>query len=418
MTTTVNELSIQLPIVLDDDEGAQIAEKLLYRPWTEREQFELSLGMKHAALDAGDVLQIDVDGNVHIMRIVSVDFSLPGLIKVKAVADRASIYTSSVTGGAASYPSQTLVLIGDTIFEILDLPALRDADLTTAGYYVTAYGVLASWTGAMVYKSSDAGVSWSAVVPKTYENTMGATTDALGDFLPTMWDMDNTVTVVTADSQTLSSTTPELILSGDVNRAVIGDEIIAFTTATNTATDTYQLSGLLRGLQGTEWAKSTHVIGDRFVLLESTKLARVESTYSQMGAQAKFKAASNGQYLEEVSAITDVTFNNLNSKPWSVCQIGGSRDGSDNLTISWVRRSRASAAVLWEPVLSEDSEQYLIHIMSGTTIVRILNATTNSVEYTAAEQTLDSFTPGDLITVKIYQVSATVGAGYEAEATI
>ncbi len=140
MTTTVNELSVQLPIVLDDDEAAQIAEKLLYRAWTEREQFELSLGMKYARLDAGDVIKIDVDGNVHIMRITSLDFSLPGLIKIKAIADRASVYTSAVTGGAASYPSQTLVLLGDTICDALDPAAMGGSALATAGHCNAAYG--------------------------------------------------------------------------------------------------------------------------------------------------------------------------------------------------------------------------------------------------------------------------------------
>lgn len=420
MTTTVNELSYQLPIVLTDDEAAQIAEIMLYRGWTEREQFELSLGMKYAILDAGDVLQVTVDGNIHTMRIVSSDLSLPGLVQIKAVADRASIYTSSVTGGAASYPTQTLVLIGDTLFEVLDLPSLRDSDLATAGYYLAAYGSLSSWTGCLIAKSTDAGTSWTGVATKsaTNENTMGTTTDILSDYLPRTWDMTNTVNITVADSGTLASDTSDNVLLNDANRAVIGDEIIGFTTATLEGDGTYTLSGLLRGLQGTEWAISQHAVGDRFVLLESAKLIRVESTYGQMGAQVKFKGVSNGQAIEEVTAVTDVTFDNLNAKPWSVVKIDGSRDGSNNLTITWSRRSRRIAAALWTPVLEEDSEKYLVYIMNGAAIVRIFNPVTETELYTAAEQTSDGFTPGDPITVKIYQVSATVGNGYESEATI
>ncbi len=418
MTTTVNELSIQLPIVLTDDEAAQIAEKLLYRAWTEREHFELSLGMKYAILDAGDVLRIDVDGNVHNIRIVSTDFSLPGLIQIRGVADRASVYTSSVTGGAASYPSQTLILIGNTVFEVLDLPALRASDLDTAGYYVAMYGELASWTGGILYKSTDAGASWAGIVPKTVENTMGVTSTLLGDFQAATWDHTNTVVVVMADGATLSSDTVDNVLQNEKNRAVIGDEIIGFTIADLTATNTYTLSGLIRGLQGTEWAIGNHSIGDRFVLLDVATIARVESTYSQIGAQAKFKAITNGQYIEDVVDTKDITFDNLNSKPWSVTGIRGARDGSNNLTITWNRRSRAIAQAFWEPVLQEDSEHYLVYIMNGTSVVRIFSPTIASEVYSADQQTLDGLTPGDPITVKIYQVSATIGNGYEAEATI
>lgn len=416
--TIVNEVSVQLPIVLSDDEAAQIAEKLLYRAYTEREQFKFSLSMKYAYLDPGDVVQIDIDGNVHIIRIINIDMALPGLLTITGVADRASIYTSSVTGGAASYPSQTLIVIGDTIFEILDIPALRSADLTTPGYYLAAYGELSSWTGGILYKSTDAGASWSALASKALENTMGTTTTTLADHTPNTWDMVNTVTVSLADGATLSSDTVENVLVNETNRAVIGDEIIAFLNADLVSGNTYALSGLLRGLNGTEWAKSTHTSSDRFVLLESTNIARIESTYSQFGSTVRFKAVSNGQYLDEVTNTTDVTFSNLNARPWSVVKISGERDGSNNLTINWIRRSRAIATPLWNPVLQEDSEEYLVHIMDGTTIKRIFNPTTSSVEYTADQQTLDGFTPGDPITVKIYQVSATVGAGYEAEETV
>jgi hypothetical protein len=417
MTSSVNEVSVQLPIVLTDDEAAQIAEKFLYRAWTEREQFEFQLPFKYIGLDAGDVVQIDLNGHVHIIRITKADWDLPGVIKCQGVSDRASVYTSSVTGGAANYPTQTLVLIGDTVFEVMDLPALRAADLTTAGYYLAMYGKLASWTGGLLYRSIDAGSSWSAVASKTTENTMGTSTNALGSFAARTWDMVNSVNVSMGEG-TLTSDTSDNILLNKTNTALLGDEIIAFMTATLEGNGTYTLTGLLRGLAGTEWAIGTHTTTDRFVLLDTTKIARVETTYSQIGATPRFKAVSNGQIIDSVTAYTDVTMDNLNSKPYSVVHIAGTRDGSNNLTISWIRRSRAEATMLWTPVLQEDSEQYQVHVMSGTNIVRILTASTNSAAYTAAQQTLDGFTPGNPITVKIYQVSATVGLGYESEQTI
>jgi hypothetical protein len=41
-----------------------------------------------------------------------------------------------------------------------------------------------------------------------------------------------------------------------------------------------------------------------------------------------------------------------------------------------------------------------------------------SVLYQAADQTLDSITPGNPVTLKIYQMSTRVGRGYPGNATV
>ena len=136
MTGIVNEVTVQLPIVLTDDEAAQIADKMLYKAWTERDQFEIRVSMQYAYLNAGDVIQIEADGNTHVMRIQSMDMSIPGVITIKGVADRASLYTSNAQGGSANYPTQTLQTYGNTIG-----PAWYDyVPDSEAGYYAGGNG--------------------------------------------------------------------------------------------------------------------------------------------------------------------------------------------------------------------------------------------------------------------------------------
>jgi len=412
----VNEISQQFSLSTDGDHMSQLSEKILYRAWTERESFDWALTPKHAYLDAGDVVTLENGGFNHITRITSNDQQLPGLINCGGVATRASVYSSNLTGAASNYTQQTLVLVGNTLFEIMDLPALRDADATTAGYYVAVYGQKSNWSSGIVYKSIDSGASWSGLITASTEATMGITTDALPDADAKTWDMTNTVNI-SMHNGTLASDTVENVLNG-ANAALIGNELIHYTTATLEGDGTYTLSGLLRGRIGTEHETGTHAIGDRFVLLNATSIYRVSSEYSQKGVANKYKAVTNGQYLESVTDTTDVTFDNLNSKPLSVCQISGSRDGSNNLTINWIRRSRLSGVSLDDPALGEQSELYEVHIMDGAVVKRVIQSATNSADYTASQQTLDGFTPGDPITVNIYQVSATVGRGYVRSETV
>jgi hypothetical protein len=64
------------------------------------------------------------------------------------------------------------------------------------------------------------------------------------------------------------------------------------------------------------------------------------------------------------------------------------------------------------------TESYEIDVMNGSTVVRTLTATTNSKQYTAAQQTTDFGSPQASITLNLYQISARVGRGYARSATL
>lgn len=93
---------------------------------------------------------------------------------------------------------------------------------------------------------------------------------------------------------------------------------------------------------------------------------------------------------------------------------------TNDWTVSWVRRGRLD----WEwrdyveTPLGEASESYEIDIMSGSTVKRTLTATTQSVTYTAAQQTTDFGAVQTTLSVRVYQISATVGRGYAGTATL
>jgi hypothetical protein len=114
------------------------------------------------------------------------------------------------------------------------------------------------------------------------------------------------------------------------------------------------------------------------------------------------------------------TYTGRNLEPFSPVHISGERDGSDNLTISWIRRSRIDSE--WRDgvgiPLGEESEAYQVDILDSDDVVRTIEVTSPTASYSAADQTTDFGSAQSSIDVKIYQMSAVVGRGYAAEATI
>jgi hypothetical protein len=99
--------------------------------------------------------------------------------------------------------------------------------------------------------------------------------------------------------------------------------------------------------------------------------------------------------------------------------VTGTRNASNDLTVTWVRRTRLGG--LWvdgrDVPLSETTEAYEVDILDGDTVVRTLTTTTPSVTYPASQQTTDGLTPGDPVTVTIYQLGQ-LGRGWPTTATV
>ena len=95
-----------------------------------------------------------------------------------------------------------------------------------------------------------------------------------------------------------------------------------------------------------------------------------------------------------------------------------------DLTIRWTRRSRSLAADNWGAVdapLGEELEAYEVEILNGATVKRVLNTTTTSAVYAAADQTADwgaPLGPGDTLDIRIFQLSARLGRGAPKTATL
>jgi hypothetical protein len=236
-------------------------------------------------------------------------------------------------------------------------------------------------------------------------------------------DEVNTVTV-NVGAGTLTSSTRDLVLNDKtVNAMMIGSEQIQFVTATLVTTGIYRLSRLLRGGRGTEWAMIDHAVSERCVLLRTSGIRRIPLVNAQIGVARYYKGVTLGRAVSTATSRA-FTCTAVGLKPFSPFDLRASRDGSNNVTFTWQRRSRLSVRMTGpygiSVPLGEESESYQIDIhdqASPHTVLRTITATSETASYTAAEQTADGLTPGDAIDVAVYQMSAVIGRGYALEAT-
>jgi len=277
-----------------------------------------------------------------------------------------------------------------------------------------------TWPGAQLFRSTDGGSTYEAVLTQTTAATMGTALTALPDFADgNIFDEGSTVSIKMTSGAALASVAQDQVLNG-ANLAVIGKpgrwEVIQFKTAVLTAPGTYQLSGFLRGRRGSEWATGMHQIGDSFILANVNAWRRVSD--GDVGLPRLYKAPA---FRIALSAVNATTFTNtaVALMPYAPADAVGVRDGDNNLVLSWNRRSRIGSSTLNLPAqLGEASEAYSIDIIKAGAVVRTLTSSAPSVSYSALDQAADGITPGSPVTARIHQLSATVGRGYPLEATV
>lgn len=421
---TEEKSTLNVPEVFTADEAKAIAERNLYLSWMERDSKEVTLPYKYIGLDPADVITVAMDGGATFkLRVVQADLGANLVYRLKLVAEDAVVYQAVTKGSRVIIdPPDSITVPGPSSLVLLDIPMFRDAD-NNAGLYVAASPFTAaesSWSGTAVYRSADQ-IVWAAV---GLLDTLAPMGQALS-VLPatdrwTVWDETNTVTVKLFAGE-LNNATAAQVLNG-ANYAVLGNEVIQFRTATPVgaaSANTWELSGLLRGRKGTEWAVESHAVNEQFVMLNPAWIRRLNGNLDEIGLLRYYRGPSLGTTFEEA---TTIPFTNTAAalRPYSPGHITGARDMDDNLTISWIRRTRIGGE--WkdylEVPLGETSEQYSIDIYDGADVVRTLGSTTEAVEYTADDQTEDFGSPQAAVTVVVYQLSDSVGRGTGREATV
>lgn len=420
-TLSQQKVSVNVPIVFNDQTAANIAERLMYNVWVERDRLNIALPRRYAALEPTDVFTV-VDRSSdfrYTVRIVKRTESRNGSSDLECVADFSPTYQQNKTSSVVITVPQLPPVSSRSVALFLDLPVLREVD-AGAGFYLPVAGETNRWSGGAVYRSIDGGANYALYVTAQNAAAIGVTTNTLPEVATTTAGFpqdDVNVMYVTMTTGTLSSSAPSAVALG-TNLAALetvgGWEVMQFTNAVlqpravGATLDTYQLTGLVRGRFGTEWAMQGHAAGNKFVLLDTASAQRVHITNAEIGIAINYKVMSAGQALGSVTAQI-ITNYGVALKPYSSVKLTATGAPAD-ITLGWTRRLRVG-----QPVSDPQAYEVEIWNTSFTTLKRTISGlVTPSAVYTTAQQVEDFGAVQNNIVFKVFQVSPVVGRGYEA----
>lgn len=420
-TAAVNDQDLQMPIVMADDQAAQIAEQYWSWAWAGRLTMSTQLDMDRRRLQPVDALALPMDGETQRVVITDITDSYPATRALSLRLDDALSYTSFAV---ASVPPKTLRPIPiNTPAQayLLDLPLLRDQD-NDSGFYTALLGLLPdSFKAASLYRSIDGGGNYTRQISSSVSAVTGSVIQPVAAGPTSIFDHASSILVELYDeSDSLNSATRDDVLAG-ANAAAIGSdgrwEVVQFMTAEHQTGSIWKLTGLLRGRRGTEWAVGTSIIGDGFVILSGVIRTALDITL--VNKAEFYKAVGTGSTIEEAPSQA-FTGHAVALRPFSPCFVKAVRNAvTGDWSIMWLRRGRIGQTLQsgTDVALSETVEDYEIDVLAGGIAQRTISVSTQSANYPEASQITDFGSAQTSLSIAVYQVSAQIGRGYGAAAT-
>ncbi|RDV02137.1 baseplate multidomain protein megatron [Undibacter mobilis] len=383
--------------------------------WATRERASFALPPSQLKLTPGDVAALTVNGRRRLIEIEEIADAETRAITARSIdPDVFNVALSPPVRQSVTVPAP----VGPPVAIALDLPSLN----AETPVVLSRLAVFADpWPGAVAVWASRDGASFSRAALATAPCVIGETLDELAAGPTARWHhADVTVKIY---GGALASASDLSVLAG-ANAAALRHpdgqwEVIQFAEAELIGARTYRLSKLLRGQAGSEGAMTPLLpTGAPFVLLDGHAVT-IASGIDARDRAMQLRVVAAGRDTADAAAMAlDVTPLATALKPLAPVHLRAARDGA-GVTLRWIRRTRAEGDS-WsgEVPLGEDGERYDIDIMSAGTVLRTLTSTAPSVIYAAADEIADFGTAQTSLTVRVAQLSATVGRGFTAQATL
>ena len=404
-----------LAMVTNDSEASRRAEIWLQDLWAGRESAQFALPPSMLAVSLGDVVGLTVNGRRRLMEIQEISDTESRTVRARSIDPE--VFALPLAAPSRR-PPVTPTSLAPVHALALDLPALQSQQPVP----LARLAVFADpWPGPVAVWASTDGVSYSRIAMALAPSIVGETIDDLAAGPTARWHQ--AAFRVALYGGALASVSDTALFAG-ANLAAVQHvdgswEVLQFANAELTGTRTYTLSRLLRGQGGTEYALATPLpAGSSFVLLDQHILT-VASGFDALERALQLRAVAANRDHGDASALTlAMTPQATALRPLAPVHLSARRDGT-GVTFKWVRRARFDAdSWTGEIPLAEDSEQYAIDIMSGSSVVRTLNAVTPSVLYTVADELTDFGSVQSSLSIRVTQLSTTIGRGFAADAIL
>lgn len=406
----VNEVSIQVPVVLNEaDEAPQLVDKMQKINETDA-QGEITRVVSDRFLRVvpaavGAFTERGITRRVRVTGMEEYDYR----VKLKMRIDRQSAVTSNLTVTPTPPPDPPpSSIVGQTTFAYLNIPAISDSD-DRLGYRFAVAGVVSGWHGAALQRKSGADTDYSTVATKNTASVIGYLTSPITSASEHVTDYTNVVRIYFPNGETIDSLTYEQFLSEGGGLAIDnGDgtwELCQYQDAAEDSNGIVELSTLVRGRANT--GATAHLAGRMVVMLNSTQFVEAES--SLMGLTLQHRPVSIGASPETASVYLNEFDPAYSQVEMPVSQLSAERDGSDILTITWAERRRLGT--VRNPIRSINWLGFRIEIDDGSTVVTLPDQTTDSVTYDASALS----SPVD---VRVYQINRLTGLGPASEVSV
>lgn len=418
-------------VSLTRKEARNLATTMLRRAWTNSTRVSMTLDPRYIDLLENDLVTVtDDDGNDLVVRLLRVDVGANFLVEVSGVVEDVDlqVYGSPVQSAVDTYTPPP-VRPAELEVAVLDLPPLTEQDAAIPTILIACGARPGStFQGAQAFESRDGGASWVPAEIFDVPHSIGVITTAMAAGAPaeahgTPVVTVDTATVIEVDLSSLglygapaSVHEIEARLAGRNWCAIqnLGTgrwEVCAFTTVLQTGPQTFELSGWLRGLRGTqaECAEAKPAGGQFVMLTDWEATGRRRTTNSTLMTPALlYRFVPVGATLDDVASV-GITPAWHSVRPFPVRDISKAiGDSPYDVRFSfshWTRQPLALGALgPYELDESYESYEFRIYSPNGLTLLRTFTLTAQGsgssalrdrfVDYPAADQVVDGYTPG------------------------
>ncbi|MCX7298867.1 MAG: glycoside hydrolase TIM-barrel-like domain-containing protein [Rhodobacterales bacterium] len=422
---TTRIASETFPVAVPPEEAERRCRRALMEAWTGRESASFRLPPSRLALDPTDVISLLHDGREVDFRLVTIaDADARGIEAVRQDQSAGELPPVQPRATTLTKP----VVFGAPEVILLDLPQLAE-DQPAHRPLVASYAV--PWPGEMAVFRSPSTDGFALMTIFGRRARIGTLVSDLPAGPTSRFDLSNAL-IVDLASGTLESVT-DLSLFGGANALAVETalgtwEIVQAGVAELISSRRYRLTRLVRGQRGTEHAMGAPAPAGARVVVMDTGVIQLPIAEADLGIPWNWRIGPAARAVSDPSYAARsftpegkglVPFAPVHvEQPWRSARVPG------DLTLRWVRRSRALVADAWEQVevpLAEELERYDVQIRDGATVKRTLTATTTSVIYSAADQTVDwgaPLGPGATLAIHIFQISNRLGRGTPAIITL
>ena len=412
----VSEASFAL--ALAEDEAQALADGLLIEASVARERGAFTLPPSRLALEPGDLVAFAAHRRTTLFRLDEIgDEHVRPVKATRADPDARDVERLSSTRRPPPERSQAT----RPVFEVLDLPAFDDS----APHAPRLATYSKPWGPVAVLRSDD-GERFELDLVLRRPAVIGRLTAPLGRHDSGRFDCTNALEVEIGLDRALESRSERAVLGGANRAAVRGEggvwEVLQFRDAALTSPGRWRLTTLLRGQAGTEDAIGDATpVGAAFVLIDDRTPASTVGP-EMRGLDLAWRAGPASR------PRNDLTYEALTARvgarglvPLAPVRLTARRAAvTGDVAIRWIRRTRVGGDDFdaREVRLGEEREAYEVEVLFGGEVLRVIEADEPHTLYGEAEQFADFGTLPAAIELAVRQLSAVVGTGLPARATI